>query len=394
MSSIQPGYIAKSTSEFSPIPKTPNDKKRLAFLDALRGLAAAYVIVYHMLLIPQPNLMAPKWIETFAMSGGTGVTLFFVISAFSLCYTMPLRLKEKYPIRLFYLHRFFRIAPLFYCWIAATLIRDIATTNYLHPLAEVIASITFLFNFVPNGQSGFVWASWTIGVEMIFYALFPFIYNYVKTIKHAIIFVFLCLIFWLLIKAILIQLTMPSDYKQSILQFSTFKYFPGFAMGILVYHLYKLFESLHLNSLKCRIYGSIIVCCAIVAFAMLLLGWLIMPSLFGTDSPYYAQSLIYGLLLLGFSLSPWSLFINAMSNYFGKISFSMYLSHPSVVYFLTPVYTWLYQNMPNLTISFLCSLLITFLIVIFISDFTYRFIEKPGIILGHKMANRLLTETK
>jgi len=119
-----------------------------------------------------------------------------------------------------------------------------------------------------------------------------------------------------------------------------------------------------------------------------------MPSLFGTDSPYYAQSLIYGLLLLGFSLSPWSLFINAMSNYFGKISFSMYLSHPSVVYFLTPIYTWLYQNMPNLTISFLCSLLITFLIVIFVSDFTYRFIEKSGIILGHKMANRLLTETK
>lgn len=102
----------------------PPARARLEFLDALRGLAAAYVLVYHMLLLPQPNLIAPRWAEKFALNGGTGVTMFFIVSAFSLYYTMPLRLKERNPTFSFYLHRFFRIAPLFYFLIAATLVRD------------------------------------------------------------------------------------------------------------------------------------------------------------------------------------------------------------------------------------------------------------------------------
>ena len=91
-----------------------DNKRRLEFLDALRGLAAAYVVVYHTILIPQPSLALPRWATTLAMGGYTGVTLFFMVSAFSLYFTMPLRLRESHPTRAFYLHRFFRIAPLFY----------------------------------------------------------------------------------------------------------------------------------------------------------------------------------------------------------------------------------------------------------------------------------------
>ena len=63
--------------------------KRLDFLDALRGLAAAYVVVYHMILLPDPHLATPEWASKVAHAGGSGVMLFFVISAFSLYYTMP-----------------------------------------------------------------------------------------------------------------------------------------------------------------------------------------------------------------------------------------------------------------------------------------------------------------
>ena len=67
----------------------PAKNRRLEFLDALRGLAAAYVLMYHMVFVAQPNLALPRWVEKVAHAGGSGVTLFFIVSAFSLYYTMP-----------------------------------------------------------------------------------------------------------------------------------------------------------------------------------------------------------------------------------------------------------------------------------------------------------------
>src|SRR5688572_12152133 len=114
----------------------------LHFLDALRGLAAFFVIVYHMVLMPEPDLAVPRWGHLVAHNGGMGVTLFFVVSAFSLFYTMPLRLREPRPWVSFFVHRFFRIAPLFYLWIVLSLIRDKALFGVDHGLREVVASAT------------------------------------------------------------------------------------------------------------------------------------------------------------------------------------------------------------------------------------------------------------
>ncbi|HQP41218.1 MAG TPA: hypothetical protein PK004_07185, partial [Smithella sp.] len=54
---------------------------RLGFLDALRFFAIIYVIISHLILIPQPNLAIPEWIAPFLINGGdAGVSLFFVLS--------------------------------------------------------------------------------------------------------------------------------------------------------------------------------------------------------------------------------------------------------------------------------------------------------------------------
>jgi hypothetical protein len=54
-------------------------------LDSLRGWAASYVIIYHIALMPNPALRTPAWAAPVVLTDGTGVTLFFVASAFSLC---------------------------------------------------------------------------------------------------------------------------------------------------------------------------------------------------------------------------------------------------------------------------------------------------------------------
>ena len=65
--------------------------ERLHFIDALRGLAALYVLLYHFVLIPQPNVYVHPAIRPLVLNGWSGVTLFFVISAFTLCFTLDQR---------------------------------------------------------------------------------------------------------------------------------------------------------------------------------------------------------------------------------------------------------------------------------------------------------------
>ncbi len=58
------------------------------------------------------------------MFGGTGVLLFFVISGFSLSMTMTRHNRATVPILSYATSRFFRIAPLFYTVLLASVLRD------------------------------------------------------------------------------------------------------------------------------------------------------------------------------------------------------------------------------------------------------------------------------
>jgi len=90
---------------------------RVPFLDALRGLAAIWVVVVHVAMLPSPRLQVAPFLDLFVVNGTMGVDLFFVVSAFSLCLSMPVHDREVRPMLGFALRRFFRIAPLFYLMI-------------------------------------------------------------------------------------------------------------------------------------------------------------------------------------------------------------------------------------------------------------------------------------
>jgi peptidoglycan/LPS O-acetylase OafA/YrhL len=363
----------------------PPARARLEFLDALRGLAAVYVLVYHMLLLPQPNLLAPRWAEKVALNGGTGVTMFFIVSAFSLYYTMPLRLRERSPTFNFYLHRFFRIAPLFYFLIAATLVRDAWAFGVRHSLPEIGASMAFLFNLIPTRQEGFVWVSWTIGVEMLFYAVFPLLYARVKTLGASIALFFAALMLWQVVGLVLDYSVMPEAWKQSILHWNVLRHFPIFAVGIVIYHVFVSLPHAHAPSESATGTGNALVWAGVFGYAALLQGWL--PNVFG-DS-YYWQGLVFACMFMGLALSPWRLVVNRATRFLGKISYSVYLVHTTVIFFLAPVYHWIYRHAPSLTACFLGSLALTLLLVLPLSWLTYRFVEEPGIRLGKRISRRL-----
>ena len=358
---------------------------RLDFLDALRGLAALYVVIYHMILLPQPNLQVPRWAEKFAHAGGTGVTLFFIVSAFSLYYTMPLRERDGRLLLSFYLHRFFRIAPLFYFLIVVSMVRDYWEFGVLHSATDILLLVSFAFNLFPGEQEGFVWAGWTIGVEMVFYAFFPLIYKLVRNTGNAVAFTFASLLAWMVLGLALDYIVMPQEWKQSILQWSTFRHFPIFAVGAVVYHLFVTCVRDRETTDGLRPMGNALLVGGIFTFAALLQGWL--PNLFG-DS-YYWQGVAFGLLFLGLAFAPWRVLVNSLTSYLGKISYSVYLTHTTAIYFLAPVYHAIYDRSSSMTVGFLGSLLLTLIVVLPVSALTYRFIEVPGINLGKRLMKTL-----
>jgi peptidoglycan/LPS O-acetylase OafA/YrhL len=89
---------------------------------------------------------------------------------------------------------------------------------------------------------------------------------------------------------------------------------------------------------------------------------------------------------------PFRIFVNRISGFLGKISFSLYLNHPTVILLLGPVYKSIYGLDLHVTILFGLCILLTTGILIVLSYGTYRLIEQPGIRLGSKINKALSTE--
>lgn len=364
---------------------------RLDFLDALRCFAIIYVVVSHLILIPQPNLVIPSFIAPLLINGGyAGVSLFFILSAFSLCFALDSRRREPKLLKRFYVRRFFRIAPLFYLMLFIYWIRDAAMLGVTHPISEVLINASLLFNLTPAYITGFVWASWTIGVMAILYLLFPLIYRWIRTLPAALIlFVVSVLMSWGWSYFILNygETTgyLRVDDINFALSFGFLQHLPVFVCGIIVYRFF--FD--HLNKLNARqrqMYGWACIILFIPFYAMLLTDKL--------QNMLWGLSILHGiclaLLVLGLGLKPFGFLINAKTAYLGKATYSMYLFHPLIIFSILPAYLWIYGIMPGDISGYLASLLITFALLVPVSLISYRYIERTGTGLGEKLISRLL----
>ncbi|MEJ6006959.1 acyltransferase [Paucibacter sp. AS339] len=161
----------------------------LPWIDALRGLAILMVLANHVAL-QVPGLSAP--LRALASFGQMGVQLFFVASAYTLCLSWQQRAAVEacrreaggaetshHLLLAFLLRRFFRIAPLYWfaivffsCWHLA-FAESSNEPESAYTLAHQLANALFIHGLLPSAQNAVVPGGWSIGVEMVFYALFP-----------------------------------------------------------------------------------------------------------------------------------------------------------------------------------------------------------------------------
>ncbi len=354
--------------------------QRLEFLDALRGLAALYVLVFHVAVAGR--VYQPEWLGSFVVMGGSGVTLFFLVSAFSLCLSSGRLLASPGGEAVFWLRRFFRIAPLFYVAIAATMVRDFHLSHIHHHIGEVLLNLGFVFNLVPSHFSGIPDASWTIGVEMLFYALFPFIY---RATRQPLVLACAIVASFLLAGAALTAsyyLGLPEDMRDAFMRFSLFRQLQLFLMGIAVFDINAVFRRHYAGRIWLRDLGRLLLWLS----AFLYYGWL--HGALGFPFPELIfpglgwQGVIYGVLMLGLGLCPTKLLVNRISDFLGRISYSVYLLHLPIIHAMVPVYAWIDRRQLAMTPHFCLAVAITLAIVLPLATLTHYLIEVPGMRLG------------
>lgn len=306
---------------------------------------------------------------------GNGVDFFFVISGFCMYYFYINKINKPslQVYKDFILSRAYRILPAYVVSLVVyTLILN-SNWSLVKMIGIILANIIFIQNFSSTLE---VWSHfWSIAIEWHFYLIFPIIV-YLNFNKLFFVRYFIALTLAISLFGIFIL----SVYKQNDLQLPV--RFVEFAMGILMAYFYKSKNIRNVNK-----YFQLL-----SAFLLLFIG-----RLFNIDSilNYSNSAIIYSIIKVsgytimtaGFALLLY-LTIDYGSNIFkflewkplvfiGRISYSFYLWHGIVVYYVWYYYTQHNQMLQiNLIAGWLMQFIISVMITIPIAYLSYYFLEK------------------
>lgn len=359
----------------------PASRPHLGGIESLRAYAALAVIVFHVIHLapfdPPQSLMALKW------HLGRGVPLFFAVSAFSLAYGYFGRLGSGAEQREFYLRRVFRIAPLYYLAIFFQLALNYPPLWALSHPVEMALNLSFLFGLSPNHVEGIALASWSIGVEMLFYAALPLVLFLVRGVWSAALFTALSSAAAI---AYFVVLSGTPGVPPAFIQHGFVFNLPYFAFGLLAFYVWKVASPRAfwpvLAGAVLGVWGLLWLAGAHGAFVATPLGSAVYQTLWGAP---------LGLLCLALAWRDRAPVSWPATRFLGKISFSLYLAHPHVLAMLTAggVYARIQTTPGGPGAGFALACAVTLIVLVPISWGLYRLVEAPGMSLGRLAASRL-----
>lgn len=347
------------------------EKVKLAYIDALRGIAILAVIIVNTSSYGYNEY--PAFFEAFVSQGERGVQLFFVVSAFTLFLSYQYRLKQGGAIvQNFFIRRFFRIAPLYYIGIAYYLWQDgFGPRFWLGAEPEVsswniLANIFFVHGVHPSWITSVVPGGWSITAEMMFYVLIPILILRIKNINQAIHFTLGTLLLAQVLKAFgyLYPPIEEIELWKAYLNLYLPAQLPVFGCGIIAYFLVIKKET---NISKFNLGFS----------TGLLLGSIIWSKLI---PPNVIFGLAFLLLLFTLSKYPFKLIVHPFMQFLGTISFSAYLIHFAVLYWLGQwnFLDFIEPSHPFMAIlNYFFRLAVVLFITIPMSYLSYQCVEKP-----------------
>ena len=329
-------------------------KNRLLELDALRGIAALFVVLFHFSDgIPSIN--------NFFKFGVTGVNLFFIISGFVIFLT----LNNTSSWQDFVFSRFSRLYPTYWTCISITAILTIINAYVTHKAVwftglDFIGNITMFQHFfnIPDLDGPY----WTLIIEMLFYMCMLVLF-YTKTLNKIELIGTIGLII-VTVYDLFVVGHMPKLFLFLRQFFPLLNHFPLFFAGILFYKIkfekatfFRLLGIVVCFILACMLYGSggrVRLYLSLYTYAIILI--------------------IYFLLWFAYVYNYLGFIVNKATVYLGNISYSVYLIHQflGVGIIIPGLMKFAHLAFP---ISFIIALIIT---ISFASVITF-YVEKPAI---------------
>lgn len=345
---------------------------KFKYIDALRGYAIFFVIFGHTgQMYP---LEYPAFLKNFINFGPRGVELFFIVSALTLFLTTKKRfVTDKKPLLSFFIRRFFRIAPLFYFGFILYSIILNENRGSLE-LSGIIGYLSFLSSLNPELHNlSLVPGGWSISTEMIFYLFIPFLIKRIRNIDQAFVFTIASTVMVTLLKFLFDKYSFGFDNSlwQSYYSYCFIFYVPVFAIGMCFYFL--IFENNKFTNQSHQL----------ILLSILLLGNILVSG-FLTK---YILIFIFGMFALYLSKSNNSIVVNKVFCFFGKISYSMYISHFVVLMAIERYLKFYFFD--NTVLTFVAKLILALLLTSVISIFLYHFIENTFQNIGKKIIGKL-----
>ncbi len=355
----------------------PQEGGRLRYIDALRGIAALLVLCLHVAnsyhaLSPETAAQG-RWLNDVISEidiGRVGVVVFFLISGF----VIPFSIKPASgaPVAGFVIRRLFRIYPAY--WLSVPLAAYVFFWSVGQPFGagDFAVNMTLLQDIFGVQPAEGVY--WTLLVEFGFYAL--------------------CIV-------LLLTRSLFSARRIAILSAAlALVHFFGMFMLWLGPPVLGVGTSFWLLNLSVMLWGTLYrfehAGATRDRFASLVLRGLgifyafVLPigaTLAIRSLPNYTVS--YALGFIVFIAGTRFLRIEThLTDWLGRISYSIYLFHAVI---LQPIYLWLMQQSVSSiwrTQHLAVYLVVNLLLTLAVATLIFRFVERPAIRLGHRLASR------
>lgn len=279
----------------------PAGRRRFHELDAFRGLAALWVVLFHFLyrygeLLPQPG--GPTPILPLISSGTLPVFWFFIISGFVITWTI----ERSNTVGAFALSRFSRLYPTYWAALGITF-----TLGVLNPLPfqhyttrQLLWNVTMVQEYfhVPHVDGAY----WSLSVELLFYAYMALFLRSGLIRRLPLI-----ALLWAGVSALAhLSVDLGLDVPWRIQLFGLLQYIHFFAAGIAFYQLWRG-RSVFLST------AVLIACFASIALTYSLAEVIVCGCFFG-------------LFLVAIS-GRLNWICNPVTLWLGAISYALYVSH-------------------------------------------------------------------
>lgn len=335
-------------------------RDRIGTLDSLRGLAATLVLVQH-LFENRPGFIGERIVPL--SPGVAGVAIFFLVSG----YVIPLSVRADFDARQFLVRRLCRIYPLYLA--ALALIVALAMTGVLPPFAWILGAPPrlwlanlLLVQDVARARP-MLGVSWTLLLELAWYSLFAAALVLARARAAAILSIMVPVAVVLatltsLVLHVRIPLGRCSMIYAAALGYDVYRYRTGVIGGARL-------------AIVVAVFVVIVGAADYVAFglfhhARLTLAQVVVPWAFALA--------LFLIATLTPSLREAPLLATGVLPAFGAMSYSVYLLHPVAI-------TLARLHAPAAWATFL-ALAGTMMLALA----SYRLIEKPGIVLGRRLA--------